>query len=104
MISSRYLLTAAHCIINVAGDQPSQVRLGVTNINGNGGVAPRDYNIVDIKVHDKYNPRSKHNDIALLKVERDVKYDKTVYPACLYTKSNDPINLIVTGWGATNTS
>lgn len=62
---------------------------------------------VDVKrvILAKYNITSKHNDIALVELVQDVKMSKNVYPACLYTRSDNPIGLLVSGWGKTgNTS
>lgn len=52
-------------------------------------------------VHEKYNVRSKINDIGLIKLNKSIVSTAFVHPACLYTQNNDPIGLIVTGWGST---
>lgn len=48
-----------------------------------------------------YNRISRHNDIALVELEQEVKMSKNVYPACLYTGTDNPIGLMVSGWGQT---
>ncbi|XP_018562474.1 serine protease persephone-like [Anoplophora glabripennis] len=99
IISKKFLVTAAHCIANLKQLVPKIVRLGVTKLNETN---PQDFFIKNITVFPKYNPTSKHNDIALIEVNKEIKYSKKVCPACLYFKNDDPTGLIVTGWGKTS--
>lgn len=96
------MLTAAHCVINLLGS-PTKVRLGSIDIGGNRQNV-QDYNIVNTTVNREYNYRTKLHDIALIRIDKDVQFDNNTYPACLYTKTNDPPNMIATGWGATDIS
>ncbi|KAJ8971013.1 hypothetical protein NQ314_000932, partial [Rhamnusium bicolor] len=98
VISNRYLLTAAHCILNIKRLVPTKVRLGVTKLNETD---PQDYAINNITVNSGYNTSTKHHDIALIKVDKEIKFSDRVYPACLYFDNDDPQGLIVTGWGKT---
>lgn len=66
---------------------------------------PHDYEIADQIVHPKYLASSLYNDIALFKLNTDVRFSDYIRPVCLYTlldlpkeKLND---LIASGWGAT---
>lgn len=63
---------------------------------------PIDVNIVERIKHPDYKSQSKYNDIALLRLESQIKFNKYVRPACLPTSYN-PIttNAIATGWGVT---
>lgn len=55
-------------------------------------------NIVEIIKHPEYNFRRYH-DIGLLKLDKQIKLDIYVRPACLYTERNLPGNkAIATGW------
>ncbi|CAO1337935.1 unnamed protein product [Diamesa hyperborea] len=89
LISKKYVLTAAHCVNNKLR-QPAYVRLGKM-----------------VHLHKNYTSRKKYNDIALLELTENVKYDNAVLPACLYTKKGDidsKESLIITGWGITDSN
>ncbi|XP_063917040.1 serine protease persephone-like [Zophobas morio] len=102
LISPQYILTAAHCLINVHGNELKIARLGVINVPELvKNPDPRiDYNVVDITVHKQYKWQEKFNDIALVELEKKVAFGDNIRPACLYTKNDDPKKLVVTGWGA----
>ncbi|XP_063917041.1 serine protease persephone-like [Zophobas morio] len=101
LISPYHIVTAAHCLVNVQGNELKIARLGVINVpemvkNPDPKI---DYNVVDVIIHKHYDGRRKLNDIALVKLEKQVRFTDTIRPACLYTKNDNPENLKVTGWG-----
>lgn len=58
--------------------------------------------ILDInKLHQNYSSKIKHNDIALLELERSVDeyFSRNLLPACLNLENVPNDELIVTGWG-----
>lgn len=122
LISSRYVLTVAHCI-NGKEKPPNweliSVRLGdwdlITDVDCDESLTnervcndgPVDIRI-ELKIpHEKYDPQSKHhhNDIALLRLVSEVAFTRFIQPICL--SLNDPIlntdfegkSLKVAGWG-----
>lgn len=121
LISSRYVLTAAHCV--KGADLPrtwklSQVRLGEWNVtskndcsHGECSPTPLDVPIEEIIAHESYDPSDGHqqNDIALLRLSQDIKFNDFVKPICLpYTKelrsnSFNDYTMEVAGWGKTET-
>lgn len=63
---------------------------------------PENFGVGDVKVHPDYNQLSKVNDIALIRLSKQVKFNKFIRPACLWNKSNvKHTSAIATGWGAT---
>lgn len=69
-----------------------------------------DIPLAELIVHEKYQPYSKdhENDIALLRLNRSVKFTKWIKPLCLPTTSNlrdkeydgnNLLNYYVAGWG-----
>ncbi|KAF7265857.1 hypothetical protein GWI33_020927 [Rhynchophorus ferrugineus] len=99
LISTKFVLSAAHCFICAACADPVKARFGVINITDS--LKAQDVDVKSTIPHPQYNPTSKHNDIALIELIKDVVMDKLIYPACLYTRNNDPIGLIISGWGNT---
>lgn len=54
-------------------------------------------------IHENFN-QNNHNDIALLKLDQEVKFSKFIRPICLPMSQNfntDNLNFIVTGFGKT---
>lgn len=111
LISSRWVLTAAHCFLNEAGDEVATgtaarttVTLNTTNINenisGNAVVA----DVSQVIVHPNYNPNtgtsanSNDFDIALVELSAPV----SITPVRLFTGAVPAsVPVIVAGWGAT---
>ncbi|XP_025837407.1 serine protease snake-like [Agrilus planipennis] len=92
-------------IVKSSRGAPSLVRLGDLDLNRvDDGSEHREYSVADIIVHENYRPPVKYNDIALLKLNREVEFSKFIRPACLWTKfSTGQDKVIATGWGRTGT-
>jgi len=125
LINERYVLTAAHCILKVpATYKPISVRLGewdtTTSRDCDDSLINEivcsdpaiDITIEEKIVHESYDANSKnqHNDIALLRLSRPVKYSHFIKPICLpidsALKSIDlgGMTMDVAGWGKTETA
>ncbi|KAK9881642.1 hypothetical protein WA026_017163 [Henosepilachna vigintioctopunctata] len=112
LISKRYILTAAHCVVsNIMG-----VRLGEYNMLSNQDCddtkskcapAVQDLLIESIHVHSEYSNRTNHNDIALMRLSRDADLSSEyVKPICLPIEDIPDVEgqlLTVVGWGLTET-
>ncbi|XP_053698609.1 serine protease snake-like [Sabethes cyaneus] len=96
LISEWFVLTAAHCI----NERLDVARLGVSELDDPDC---QDYSIAEQIIHKGYSPVTKYNDIALLRLERNVNITLDVRPACLGTERTEQIRrATVTGWGKTS--
>lgn len=102
LISSQYVLTAAHC---ATGANQITVTLGAQNIRQQ---EPDQVNLVvkkgDINVHSGYNPQTIKNDIAILKLPNPVKFNNKIKAVGLPTKSDAKTSFAgslatTSGWG-----
>jgi guanylate cyclase len=79
LISNRYLITASHC---VNGFDKSEIRVYL-----GGHVIAKDYTevrrIKRIIEHEDFDILTFNNDIALLELDKPVKFGPTIQPACL---------------------
>lgn len=118
LINSRYVLTAAHCINSRQWDIIS-VRLGEHDVGNDGrdcdsqtcADPPLDVGVDKIKVHENYRieSRDNHDDIALVRLNRDVEFTDFIQPICLPLSSTVRNRNLVgkkataAGWGRTET-
>ena len=80
-----------------------RVRLGELDLQSvSDNANPQDFGISGKYVHPNYHPPSQYNDIALLKLDRQVQFSDYIAPICLQVNRNLPnANFIATGWGRT---
>ncbi|CAD6995818.1 unnamed protein product [Ceratitis capitata] len=118
LINKDFVLTAAHCVHKSNVESKwffKGVRLGewntTTDVDCDIDCAPphSDIDCPEIIIHDKYNPNTYKNDIALLRLEKSVAPTKFIQPVCLPSKSSQTRNyqneeVEVAGWGKTETS
>ncbi|XP_022224963.1 serine protease snake-like isoform X2 [Drosophila obscura] len=99
VIHSKFVLTAAHCVIRerLVGTKEKDlvVRLGAHNTT-DGDV----YEVANKIPHPDYDEKTYANDIALLELTKTVVFNDQVRPACLTTSSGEEYdNMTVSGWG-----
>lgn len=104
LISSSFVLTAAHCVRRNA--QPDVMRIGLHDLSWSTATDPEhQYRIAEIIVHPAYRASRAYNDIALVRSDREAKLWAEVRPACLWqpeAKADDiPAELLATGFGLT---
>ncbi|XP_064471734.1 uncharacterized protein LOC135385992 [Ornithodoros turicata] len=102
LISDRYVLTAAHCTQGLR-PQNITVRLGEYDFKQEtDSRRPRDFNVSRIRQHPDFKKDTYHNDIALLRLSRRVRFTEHIRPICL-PKSPDETFFgksgTVVGWG-----
>ncbi|XP_050356530.1 phenoloxidase-activating enzyme-like [Nymphalis io] len=124
LISSEYVITAAHCLLTTAKKSrgAKSVRLGEYNTTNNGpdcievegdGVdcttGAISIPIAETIVHPEYNTEKivvEANDIALIKLEKMAPYNDFIRPICLPTSDvtlsppKQDMRYYVAGWGA----
>ncbi|KAL7042181.1 hypothetical protein ACKWTF_001052 [Chironomus riparius] len=100
LVSHLFVLTAAHCKFSEEHGIVKFVKLGVHNrkFNNNKTVT---FGIDEIILHPKYDSFRQLNDIALIKLDKEVKFSEHIYPICLPTTKPDAERAIVTGFGRT---
>lgn len=103
LMHSQWVLTAAHCVIRAS---EFELHIGAQHYNDTTEIG----RIVDVTktaiVHNRYNPVTFVNDLALIKLSKVVEFTDNIQPALLPTSINDLFvdrNVIAIGWGLTYT-
>jgi len=102
IIGKRWILTAAHCF--PPGGKNEKVVVGEHNLRHNDG-NEQSFRISRVYPHPHYNPRNFDNDICLLKLSKDLRFDRYTQPACLPKRANKERDyrtgdiVTVSGWG-----
>ncbi|XP_043469136.1 serine protease snake-like isoform X2 [Leptopilina heterotoma] len=106
LISINFVLTAGHCVVNIANDKPVEIRMGSDNLKDDFNMVQR-IPVEKIYPHPNFNIGTHYNDIALLKLKNSVRVTDFSKPACL--QSNSIFNLdtrdssiVASGFGATS--
>ncbi|XP_014215660.1 serine protease easter-like isoform X2 [Copidosoma floridanum] len=118
ILNKRYILTAAHCVAQL----PPGLRLIGVRVGEHDFAKERDceavgtseevcaeryqdFQIESVTSHEKYSTVNYHNDIAIIRVNRDIDFrPDNVKPVCMPIGSSAKISskkLMVTGWGVT---
>ncbi|XP_053692147.1 uncharacterized protein LOC128740611 [Sabethes cyaneus] len=102
LIWENYVLTAAHCTLD-NGQPPDVARFGDINIfSDEDDQFAQQLKIVQVIRHPDYKFSLSYNDIALLRLEKNVRLHETVSPACLWIDSEVRFSALeATGWGDT---
>ncbi|KAG8200317.1 hypothetical protein JTE90_028501 [Oedothorax gibbosus] len=108
LITTRHVLTAAHCFDNRNQGARYFVHFGSTNATFGGqsssfGQLP----VIDIKIHDQYIPKVHYHDIAVAILPEDLRFNEKVSPICLPSTQEIQMvtshaNVTLTGWGLTS--
>ncbi|KAK4887604.1 hypothetical protein RN001_003875 [Aquatica leii] len=115
LITERYVMYTAQCHHLIVEKGPyMQIQLDVYNgYNNNCNTtassyekhcsAPQNYEYADYKVHPFYNPVTKLNDIAILRLNRGVLFSEFIQPICLPLIPKLPKHGLVqtSGWNET---
>ncbi|XP_077998710.1 chymotrypsin B-like [Glandiceps talaboti] len=97
LISQRWILTAAHCLVDLP-EGPVGVVLGAHDLTKSEGTEQK---ILASKrfVYRDYDDEAVNNDVALLKLEEPAKLNENVKIVPLASQENEPRNCVASGWG-----
>ncbi|CAN8220068.1 unnamed protein product [Coccothraustes coccothraustes] len=102
LVSSQWLLTAAHCFVNMTNPLSEwAIVLGATSL-GQSGPDVEVRRIKRLIIHEGYVPKAEYNDIAMLELDKPVRCRPTIQTACLpgpSVKLAGLKNCYVAGWG-----
>lgn len=80
------------------------MRLGKVDLEGDEDqVLAQEIPVSKVEVHPNFNYINRQNDLALLELSWPANFTDYVKPVCLSTEDNIPPNLVIIGWGATET-
>lgn len=103
ILSSRWIITAAHCVVNLLPNntEAAHILVGTNDLKSGG----QNLSIERIKVHEQYNQPQWANDIAVLKVHQEIEFNARTQPVKLAAKPI-PAGTItqLTGWGRLSVS
>ncbi|CAF1023716.1 unnamed protein product [Brachionus calyciflorus] len=111
LINRDTLLTAAHCLPKYGSFLPTvKAYLGYNDVSyvlkGFGTAEGIEVNSQSVKIHPEYDEDTFVNDIAIIKLAKQVQFNEKIQPACLPSSRTypDKINLPVyaVGWGTTD--
>uniref|UniRef100_A0A182Q050 Peptidase S1 domain-containing protein n=1 Tax=Anopheles farauti TaxID=69004 RepID=A0A182Q050_9DIPT len=111
LISNRFLLTAAHCVVNAnngyaLGAENFMLQLGYHEL---GVVVPgcsQELGVKHVYVHPQFRTGTYRHDLAVLEMERAVRFNDRVLPVCLDTEEDEQASFYrqmgkIAGWGYT---
>lgn len=109
IIGRRHVITADHCIKRKTPRRNTYVIVGeheVSRAFGPNAEATFGSNLIRVKkfIEPKGQVRGNRKDIAILQLERDIRYTDRIKPACIPARDAGNYagrNAVVTGWGST---
>ncbi|XP_062551968.1 polyserase-2-like [Armigeres subalbatus] len=103
LITTRFVVTAAHCAVDEDNNAPSVVRVGDVNLaSDEDDKYAQQVSIARFIRHPQHRFSSKYDDIALIELDQEVNLTLGVCPACVWHNSHLPYdNFDVAGFGAT---
>ncbi|XP_071567330.1 chymotrypsin-2-like [Temnothorax nylanderi] len=96
IVSKKYIITAAHCL--EGRRYPSDIQIGVGSNHLQSQII---YTADALIIHDNYNKAQHLNDIGLIKLSKDITFNKTITSTALISNNEDfeGVRLQVSGWG-----
>ena len=104
IISKNHILTAAHCLFEKSAGILAKSKDIFVYVGSNKRERGQKYAVKQVKSHSQYNNEAYENDIALLTLEKTIKFDRNIKVACLPKKPTKEYigqGMTVSGWGKT---
>ncbi|XP_057368853.1 trypsin-like [Daphnia carinata] len=104
LIAPSFILTAAHCLVNVPASSTGSLQVTVNTLAANGGAGAEVRAVRKFVVHPSYNSVSKQNDIAMMALNAPVN-NVTPVPLPFFSDagtSYERQNTVIAGWGTTS--
>lgn len=101
MISTSWVVTAAHCIVKILDKSKIKVRVGTEAFNTSDATQNvQMFDVGNIYIHPKYKSIVLFNyDIALIKLKKPARLEEFVNTICVDEKGVDSDNCWIAGWG-----
>ncbi|XP_052509544.1 serine protease 56 [Budorcas taxicolor] len=99
LVAASWVLTAAHCFAGA----PNELLWTVTLAEGSEGEPAEEVQVNRIVPHPKFDPRTFHNDLALVQLWTPVSPTGAARPVCLPQEPQEPpagTPCAIAGWGA----
>ncbi|KAL0870756.1 hypothetical protein ABMA27_005690 [Loxostege sticticalis] len=97
LVSPKFAVTAGHCLNPPTLTPPEFIRFGNKNLEDSEPHV--DAKIIKAITHPGYKPPSKENDIALVELESELPFTRSIQPACLWSQAaHDQLDLFSPGW------
>ena len=105
ILSENWILTSAHCCGRPSGIKFRSINVvaGGVSLQTNEGIEQQ-VSVEEIFFHENYTKYETNNDICLLRLAGDLKFNENVSSINLPTKNqklSETTNLVMTGWGTT---
>ncbi|XP_052889196.1 transmembrane protease serine 9-like [Anopheles moucheti] len=111
LVSNRYLLTAAHCVVNpnngyTLSPDNFLLQMGYHELGLAVEGCSQQMGVKRVYVHPEFRTGTYRHDLAIIELERPVQFNDRVLPVCLDTEEEDPSSFYrqmgkVPGWGYT---
>ncbi|XP_016997059.2 brachyurin [Drosophila takahashii] len=101
LLDRRWILTAGHCTMGVTHYDVYLGTKSVEDTEQSGGLVLRSNKFI---VHERFNPETAANDIALVKLPQDIGFTSRIQPAALPSRYRQDqfagMSVVASGWGA----
>ncbi|XP_053679338.1 transmembrane protease serine 9-like [Anopheles nili] len=111
LITNRHVLTAAHCVVNANNGytlarENFMLQLGYHELGLVVTGCSQEATVRQVYVHPQFQSGTYRHDLAIMELERPVRFNDRVLPVCLDTDEDDPASFYrqlgkVPGWGYT---